>query len=122
MIWNKSEEEILRKWIGGPQWAKDDEPVSKVVDLVWLIDKSVRRHEKMARVMKLFSAAYGLIPSAPIKTTNGVVCRLAVKLAPIFMSVFQMKTAWYVGARGWQITKTWKLVELSKIVGILIWS
>ena len=90
MIWNRRAKEYLPKWNGRSKWAPDDERVLKVGDLVWLIDESVRRHEnKMARVMEVDPGPDGVIPSASIKTADGVLRRPAVKLAPVFYECFR---------------------------------
>ena len=54
MIWRRWAKEFLPKRNVRSKWATGDERVLKVGDLVWLIDESVRRHEKkMARVMEV---------------------------------------------------------------------
>ena len=90
MIWNRWTKEYLPKWNVRSKWATDDERVLKVGDLVWLIDDSVRRHEnKMARVTEVFPGADGVIRSALIRTSDGVLRRPAVKLAPVFYECFR---------------------------------
>ena len=107
MIWNRWTKEYLPKWSVRSKWATDDERVLKVGDLVWLIDDSVRRHEnKMARVTEVFPGADGVIRSALIRTSNGVLRRPAVKLAPVFYECFRDENrAGDVGAKHWKITK-----------------
>ena len=90
MIWNRWAKEYLPKWNVRTKWAKDDERILKVGDLVWLIEESVRRHEnKMARVIEVFPGADGVIRSAVIKTSDGIFRRPAVKLAPVFYECFR---------------------------------
>ena len=80
-----------------PKWANVNESVLKVVDLVRLVDKSLRHEKKMARVTEAFPGA------------DGVIRRPAVKLAPVFyeLSVFSRKKgAVSVCARDTKTNKT----------------
>ena len=60
-------------------------------DLVWIVDENVTRaHYKMARVLRVYHGSNGLVRSALVKTEDGKLKRLVVKLAPMFYeSVFQ---------------------------------
>ena len=108
MIWNRSAKQYLPKWNVRSQWGSDNERVLKVGDLVWLIDESVRRQEnEMARVTGVFPGADGVIRSAIIKTSDGVLRRPAVKLAPVFYECFRDEnSAGDVGARDSKNYKT----------------
>ena len=67
MILNRWSKEYLPKWNVRSKWAIDDERVLKIVDLFWLIDESVRRHEnKMARVIEVFPESHNIIRLASI--------------------------------------------------------
>ena len=108
MIWNTRVNEYLPKWNRLPKWARKDERVLKVADLVWPVGESVRRNEnKMARVTQTFPGTDGFIHSASMKTTDGVLRREAVKLAPVFYDCFRNDNrAGDIGARDRKNRKT----------------
>ena len=65
----------------------------EVNDLVWIVDENVKRAQyKMRRVLEVYHGNDGRVRSALVKTEDGKLKRLVVKLAPMFnQSVFREK-------------------------------
>ena len=83
------------------KWNKDDVRQLKVNDLVWVVDKNVKRSNyKMARALEVQEGSDSRVRSATVVTKDGKLKRPVVKLAPLFYeSVFREKNrAGNVGA------------------------
>ena len=83
------------------KWIKEEIRQLEVNDLVWIVDKNVKRaNYKMGRVLEVYHGSDGRVRSALVKTEDGKLKRPVVKLAPLFYeSVFQEKNrAGNVGA------------------------
>ena len=90
------------------KWNKEDVRQLGVNDLVWIVDKIVKRARyKMGRVLEVFHGSDGRVRSALVKTEDGKLKRPVVKLAPMFYeSVFREKNrAGNVGASHQQAKK-----------------
>ena len=94
-------EEMMMQFELFGKWNKEEVRQLEVNDLVWIVDKNVKRaHYKMGRVLEVHHGSDGRVRSALVKTEDGKLKRQVVKLAPKFYeSVFQEKNrAGNVGA------------------------
>ena len=75
------------------KWNKGEIKQLEVNDLFWIVDENVKRaHYKKGRVLEVYHGSDARVRSALVKTEDGKLKRLVVKLAPTFYeSVFREK-------------------------------
>ena len=85
MIWKRWTREYLPQWNQRSKWSKEYVRNLKEVELVWLVDDSVKRCEyKLGRIIEIFTGNDGVVRSARVKMAHGELNRPVVKLAPVF--------------------------------------
>ena len=96
-----SREELMMQLEFFGKWKNEEVRQLEVNDLVWIVDENVKRAlYKMSRVLEVYHGSDGRVRSALVKTEDGKLKRLVVKLARmLYESVFQEKNrAGNVGA------------------------